>query len=140
MTRAELLDRLDVFLGGRVAEEIIFGDVSTGAHDDLQRASDLARHMVTQYGMSDALGLGTFERPRQPLFLNGPSTGEREYGEDTARMIDVEVRSLLETAHGRVRTTLTAKRSALEALAKQLIEKEVLNREALTSILAAQAA
>ena len=64
MTRAELLDRLDVLLGGRVAEEIIFGDVSTGAHDDLQRASDLVRHMVTQYGMSDELGLGTFERPR----------------------------------------------------------------------------
>ena len=138
MTRRELVDRLDVLLGGRVAEEIIFGDVSTGAHDDLQRASDLARHMVTQYGMSEALGLGTFERPRQPLFLNGPSTGEREYGEDTARMIDVEVRSLLETAHGRVRTTLTDKRSALEALAKLLIEKEVLDREALTSILAAQ--
>jgi len=140
MTRAELLGRLDVLLGGRVAEEIIFGDVSTGAHDDLQRASDLARHMVTQYGMSDALGLGTFERPRQPLFLNGPSAGEREYSEDTARMIDVEVRSLLETAHGRVRQTLTEKRNVLEALAKLLIEKEVLDREALTSILAAQRA
>jgi cell division protease FtsH len=140
MTRAELVNRLDVLLGGRVAEEIIFGDVSTGAHDDLQRASDLARHMVTQYGMSDALGLGTFERSRQPLFLNGPSTGEREYGEDTARMIDVEVRRLLETAHERVRTTLTEKRGALEALAKLLIEKEVLDREALTAILAAQAA
>ena len=138
MTRAELVDRLDVLLGGRVAEEIIFGDVSTGAHDDLQRASDIARHMVTQYGMSDALGLGTFERPRQALFLNGPSAGEREYSEDTARMIDVEVRSLLEAAHGRVRTTLTEARSALETLAKLLIEREVLDREALTSILAAQ--
>src|SRR5580765_3373565 len=98
MTRAELLDRLDVLLGGRVAEEIIFGDVSTGAHDDLQRASDLVRHMVTQYGMSEELGLGTFERPRAALFLAGPGAGEREYGEDTARMIDVEVRSLLEAA------------------------------------------
>jgi cell division protease FtsH len=136
MTRAELLDRLDVLLGGRVAEEIIFGDVSTGAHDDLQRASDLVQHMVTQYGMSDALGPGTFGRSRHPLFPNGPGTGEREYSEDTARMIDQEVRSLLETAHGRVQKTLTAKRSSLEALAKQLIEKEVLDREALTSILA----
>src|SRR6266568_3015301 len=68
MTRAELLDRLDVLLGGRVAEELVFGDVSTGAQDDLQRASDLVRHMVTQYGMSDELGLGTFERPRSGLF------------------------------------------------------------------------
>jgi len=76
----------------------------------------------------------------EALFLNGPSAGEREYGEDTARMIDVEVRSLLETAHGRVRTTLTDKRGALEALAKLLIEREVLDREALTAILAAPAA
>jgi cell division protease FtsH len=67
-----------------VAEEIVFGDVSTGAHDDLQRASDLVRHMVTQYGMSDELGLGTFERPRSAQFLNGPSSGDREYSEDTA--------------------------------------------------------
>src|SRR5207237_5260705 len=64
MTRAELLDRLDVLLGGRTAEEIIFGDVSTGAQDDLQRATDLVRHMITRYGMSEALGLATFEAPR----------------------------------------------------------------------------
>jgi cell division protease FtsH len=137
MTRAELLDRLDVLLGGRVAEEIIFGDVSTGAHDDLQRASDLVRHMVTQYGMSEEHGLGTFERPRSALFLTGPSSGEREYGEDTARMIDVEVRSLLEAAHLRVQATLREKRSALEMLAKVLIEKEVVDRDALTALLAA---
>jgi cell division protease FtsH len=140
MTRAELLDRLDVLLGGRVAEEIVFGDVSTGAHDDLQRASDLVRHMVTQYGMSEELGLGTFERPRSALFLSGPSSTEREYGEDTARIIDVEVRRLLEAAHLRVQTTLTGKRSTLEALAKVLIEKEVVDREALTALLAAQEA
>jgi cell division protease FtsH len=137
MTRAELLDRLDVLLGGRVAEEIIFGDVSTGAHDDLQRASDLVRHMVTQYGMSEELGLGTFERPRAALFLAGPGAGEREYGEDTARMIDVEVRSLLEAAHLRVQATLREKRSTLEMLAKVLIEKEVVDRDALTALLAA---
>jgi cell division protease FtsH len=137
MTRAELLDRLDVLLGGRVAEEIIFGDVSTGAHDDLQRASDLVRHMVTQYGMSEELGLGTFERPRAALFLAGPGSGEREYGEDTARMIDVEVRSLLEAAHLRVQATLREKRSTLEMLAKVLIEKEVVDRDALTALLAA---
>jgi cell division protease FtsH len=137
MTRAELLDRLDVLLGGRVAEEIIFGDVSTGAHDDLQRASDLARHMVTQYGMSDALGLGTFERPRQALFLRGPSVSEREYSEDTARVIDAEMRKLLEAARQRVRETLEEKRNILEALAKLLIEKEAVDRNALTTLLAA---
>src|SRR6266481_3618251 len=131
MTRAELLGRLDVLLGGRVAEEIIFGDVSTGAHDDLQRASDLVRHMVTQYGMSDELGLGTFERPRSGLFLGGPGPGDREYGEDTARMIDAEMRRLLEAAHLRVQTTLKEKRNLLEVLAKVLIEKEVVDRDAL---------
>ncbi|MET0487756.1 MAG: ATP-dependent zinc metalloprotease FtsH [Candidatus Rokuibacteriota bacterium] len=138
MTRAELLDRLDVLLGGRVAEEIIFGDVSTGAHDDLQRASELVRHMVTQYGMSDALGLGTFERPRQALFLNGPNPTERVYSEDTARMIDREVRALLQAGHDRVRETLTAKRTVLETLAKVLIEQEVVDRDTLTALLAAQ--
>ena len=136
MTRAELLDRLDVLLGGRVAEEIIFGDVSTGAHDDLQRASDLVRHMVTQYGMSDELGLGTFERPRSALFLGGPGPGDREYSEDTARMIDAEMRRLLEAAHLRVQTTLKEKRNLLEVLAKVLIEKEVVDRDALTALLA----
>ena len=138
MTRAELLDRLDVLLGGRVAEEIIFGDVSTGAHDDLQRASELVRHMVTQYGMSDALGLGTFERPRQALFLNGPSATEREYSESTAQMIDLEIRTLLQAGHDRVRETLTTKRTVLEALAKVLIEQEVVDRDTLTALLAAE--
>src|SRR4051812_47368048 len=73
LTRAELLDRIDVLLGGRVAEEIVFGDVSTGAADDLQRATDMARHMVTQYSMSETLGLGTFEESRQTfLGMGGP--------------------------------------------------------------------
>jgi cell division protease FtsH len=135
MTRAELLDRLDVLLGGRVAEEIVFGDVSTGAHDDLQRATDLARQMVTRYGMSEALGLATFEPARQPLFLPGVSGGQKEYSEETARKIDREIQALLAAAHTRVQETLTAKRPVLEALAKLLIEQEVVDREALTRLL-----
>ena len=71
MTRTELLDRLAVLLGGRVAEELVFGEISTGAQNDLQRATDIARSMVTEYGMSDRLGLVTYERPRQPMFLPG---------------------------------------------------------------------
>ncbi len=135
MTRAELLDRLDVLLGGRVAEELIFGDVSTGAQDDLQRATDMARHMVARYGMSEALGLATFEPPRQALFLNVPSMAQREYSEETARRIDDEIRKLLDTAHGRVRETLAAKREVLTSLAKLLIEKEVVGRDDLTALL-----
>jgi cell division protease FtsH len=136
MTRAELLDRLDVLLGGRVAEELVFGDVSTGAQDDLQRATDMARHMVARYGMSEALGLATFEAPRQALFLNVPSMAQREYSEETARRIDAEIEKLLKAAHGRVRETLNAKRAVLEALAKKLIEKEVLDRDTLTRLIA----
>ena len=134
MTRAELLDRLDVLVGGRVAEELIFGDISTGAQDDLQRATDMARHMVTRYGMSQTLGLGTFEAARQALFLNVPSMAPREYSEDTARRIDAEIEQLLESAHGRVRETLTAKRELLTALAKLLIEKEVVSRADLDAL------
>jgi cell division protease FtsH len=135
MMRAELLDRLDVLLGGRVAEEIIFGDISTGAQDDLQRATDMARHMVARYGMSEALGLATFEPPREALFLNVRSVAQREYSEETARRIDDEIRTLLEASHGRVRETLAAKREVLTALAKLLIEKEVVGRDDLTALL-----
>ncbi len=67
LKKTELLDRLDVLLGGRVAEEIIYNDISTGAQNDLQRATDLSRHMITQYGMSEQLGLVTFESPRSPM-------------------------------------------------------------------------
>jgi len=136
LMRAELLDRLDVLLGGRVAEELVFGDISTGAQDDLQRATDMARHMVARYGMSEALGLATFEPPRQALFLNVPSTTQREYSEETARRIDEEIQKLFEAAHERVRATLTAKRDVLTSLAKLLIEKEVVSRDDLAVLLA----
>src|SRR5436309_119403 len=136
MTRAELQDRLDVLLGGRVAEELVFGDVSTGAQDDLQRATDMARHMVARYGMTEALGLATFEPPRQALFLTVPSMAQREYSEETARRIDDEIRNLFEAAHERVRQTLTAKREVLTSLGKLLIEKEVVSRDDLTALLA----
>jgi cell division protease FtsH len=136
MTRAELLDRLDVLLGGRVAEELVFGDVSTGAQDDLQRATDMARHMVARYGMSEAFGLAAYEAPRQAIFLNVPSMAQREYSEETARRIDAEIEGLLERSHARVHETLDAKRGTLEALAKRLIEKEVVDRAALTQLIA----
>jgi cell division protease FtsH len=136
MTRAELLDRLDVLLGGRTAEEIVLGDISTGAQDDLQRATDLVRHMITRYGMSDVLGLATFEAPRQALFLQVPTGAPREYSEDTARVIDTEIQQFLEAAHTRVRTTLTAKRAVLESLARLLITQEVVDRQALDRLLA----
>ena len=133
--RAELLDRIDVLLGGRVAEEIVFGDISTGAQDDLQRATDLARHMVTQYGMSDRLGLVTFEEPRTNPFLNSPPPRRsREYSEKTAQTIDEEIRDHRRRPNPGAET-LTGRRAALDALAKLLLEKEVVDRAALDQLL-----
>jgi cell division protease FtsH len=92
--------------------------------------------MITRYGMGEALGLAAFEPPR-PAFLPVATGGPREYSERTAEAIDAEIQKLLEAAHGRVRATLTAKRAALEALAKRLIEKEVVDRETLVALIAA---
>ncbi|RPI10544.1 MAG: ATP-dependent metallopeptidase FtsH/Yme1/Tma family protein [Zetaproteobacteria bacterium] len=137
MRRAELLDRIDVLLGGRVAEESVFGDISTGAQNDLQRVTDLARHMVTQYGMSETLGLVTFEEPRTNPFLNVSGMGRaREYSEKTAQAIDDEVCTIVANARERVRETLTARRAALDAMAKLLLEKEAIDRKDLEALLA----
>jgi cell division protease FtsH len=136
LKRSELLDRLDVLLGGRVAEELVYGDVSTGAQDDLQRATDMARHMVTQYGMSDRLGQVTFDAPRSGVFLSGPEAASRgNYSEETAKLIDAEIARLIREAHARVRETLTEKRTALDALAGMLLKLEVVDRSALEQVL-----
>jgi cell division protease FtsH len=135
MTRSELLARIDVLLGGRVAEEIVFGDVSTGAQNDLQRATEIARTMVTQFGMSEKLGLASLEGPRRATFLMVPTQSPREYSEETARLIDAEVKQILSEAHTKARDVLLGHRSALEELAKLLLEKEVVDRPALQAIL-----
>ena len=109
--------------------------MSTGAQDDLQRATDLVRHKITRYGMSEALGLATFEAPRQALFLEVPTGGAKEYSEETARVIDAEIQQFLEAAHTRVRATLTAQRALLESLGKLLIAHEVVDRNALLRLL-----
>ena len=131
LTEAELLDRVDVLLGGRVAEEIVFGDVSTGAQDDLQRATDLARDMVTRYGMSERLGLSTLETRRQAMFLDVPMSAPREYSEETARAVDAEIRQLLNDARTRVHATITERRDVVEALASRLIDHEVVDQATL---------
>jgi len=135
MTRSELLARVYVLLGGRVAEEMVFDDVSTGAQNDLKRATEIARTMVTQFGMSDRLGLVSLEGPRTPLFLPVPMQSTKEYSEDTARVIDAEVKQILTDAHEKVRAILAAHRSALEELAQLLLKKEVVERPELQAIL-----
>jgi cell division protease FtsH len=136
MTRSELEDRLSVLLGGRVAEELVFGDISTGAQDDLQRATDIALSMVTQYGMSETLGLRTFERPRQSAFLDMPALTRKEYSEEKASAIDAEVEKILERAHDKVRRLLTDRRDVLDEVARRLLEKEVMDGEELRGLLA----
>jgi cell division protease FtsH len=139
LKKSELLDRIDVFLGGRVAEELAFGDVSTGAQNDLQQATDMARQMVTQYGMSQGLGLATFEQPAARLLVPAALQQRMPYSESTAQAIDTEIEALLGQAHGRVRATLTEKRLLLDALAHALLEKETLDRAAIDTLLAASA-
>jgi cell division protease FtsH len=125
MTRSELLDRLAILLGGRVAEEQVFREISTGAQNDLQRATDIARSMVTEYGMSDSLGLSTYERPRQPTFFPGGFTSNKAYSEKKAAQIDDEVTRVMEEAHQRVRGILLAHRNTLDELARLLSQEEV---------------
>jgi len=135
MTRSELLARICVLLGGRAAEEIIFGDMSTGAQNDLQRATEIARTMITQFGMSEKLGLASLEGPRTATFLMVPSHSPKEYSEETARLIDEEVKQILTEAHTRARDLLISRQAALEELAKLLLEKEAVDRPALQAIL-----
>jgi cell division protease FtsH len=135
MTREELLDRLCVLLGGRVAEEIIFEDVSTGAQNDLQRATDIARSMVTEYGMSEKLGLVTYTKEKRPLFLDTGFAPAKEYSEETAQDIDAEVSRLMEECHQRVRTILTEKKEHLEIISQTLLEKETILGDELRELL-----
>src|SRR5216117_2001235 len=138
MTRSELEDRIAVLLGGRVAEELVYGEVSTGAHNDLERATELARLMVTKYGMSERVGLATFGE-RTPLFLKGTGMGgERDYSEATARTIDEEVRAILDRTHDRVRGILTTKKAVLIAAAQELKRTETLEGERLRRALAGE--
>jgi cell division protease FtsH len=139
MTRSELLDRLAVLLGGRVAEELVFKEISTGAQNDLQRASDIARSMVTEYGMSERLGLVSYERARQPMFLPEHFSSGKNYSEAKAAQIDEEVSRFVEEAHERVRNILSARRNVLNELAQLLSEKESVQGEELRKMLSAAA-
>jgi cell division protease FtsH len=135
MTRSELLDRLAVLLGGRVAEEIVFGEISTGAHNDLQRATDIATSMVKEYGMSEKLGYVTFEKEKKPFFLPSGLGGSKEYSEETARQIDEEVKKIIDEAHDKVRELLIATKDKVDELARLLLEKEVVEEADLKRIL-----
>jgi len=135
MTRSELIDRLAVLLGGRVAEELVFNEISTGAQNDLQRATDIARAMVTEYGMSDRLGLVSYERQRQPMFLPENFSSGKNYSEAKAAEIDEEVTRFVEEAHQRVRKILSGRRTVLDDLAHLLSQKESVQGDELRKML-----
>jgi cell division protease FtsH len=134
-TKDELLDQVAVLLGGRVSEEVVFGDLSTGAQNDLERASELIRNMVCTYGMSEKLGPLTFGKKNSSLFLGTEYTEEKNYSEETARTIDDEVRAIVQSSYQRVKELLQENRPVLDSLASELEEKEVLSGEEVDAII-----
>jgi cell division protease FtsH len=137
MTRTDLLHQLAVLLGGRSAEEIAFNEISTGAQNDLQRATDIARAMVTEYGMSDALGAINYDGHRKATFLDMPFPTDRgNYAEETAVKIDAEIKRILTEAHDSARQILRDHRQTLDMLSERLLDKEVIESEELKAILA----
>jgi cell division protease FtsH len=137
LTKTELMDRIAVLLGGRVAEEIVFDEISTGAGNDLERVSDLARRMVTEYGMSRTLGAINYRgKPRSQFMPGLDGAGDAHiYSEETAQEIDREVRGIVDGTYERVRGVLTADREILETLSQRLLEREVVDEAELREIM-----
>jgi len=136
MTKSELETKVAVLLGGRIAEELIFGEASTGAQNDLVKATDIAKSMVKAYGMSEKVGMITLERERQPQFIQiQPSQEKGDYSEATARDIDAEIRRIIDEQYERVKRLLADKRKALEEGAMMLLEREVIVGSELKAIM-----
>ena len=134
-SRKEMLDDLASLLGGRVAEELATGDVTTGASNDIERATKLARAMVTQYGMSDKLGPMTLGEPEHEVFLGRDFGATPDYSQEIAFEIDKEVRSLLDGAFDRAKTILEAHREQLDLMAQALVDRETLDKDAVAALL-----
>jgi cell division protease FtsH len=134
-TRSQFRDMLAATLGGLVAEETVFGEMTTGPQDDLERATKIARQMVTQWGMSERLGPRTFGRKEEMVFLGREISEQRNYSEKVAEEIDEEVRRIVDEAHQRATSILQEHRAKLDRLAKRLIEEETLEGEALEALL-----
>ncbi|GIU88910.1 MAG: hypothetical protein KatS3mg010_0009 [Acidimicrobiia bacterium] len=135
-TRNELLDEMAMLMGGRSAEELVFEDPSTGAHDDIQRATEIARRMVTEFGMSDAIGPVRVGMSKDEVFLGRELGHGPDYSEEVAARVDAEVRRLVEGAHELARRILETHRGALEQLAAALLERETLDASEAEALLA----
>ncbi len=135
MTKPELLDKITGLLGGRVAEEVVFGEASTGAHNDFQRATGIARKMVTEYGMSEKLGPLQFGQPQGgQVFLGRDIHNEQNYSDAIAHQIDLEIQSLIKGCYEKAKVILTENRDKLELVAKTLLEVETLDAEQIKSL------
>lgn len=133
--RSYLLDRIAVMLGGRVAEKVVFGDVSSGSEADLRQATQLARRMVCQWGMSEELGAVSFRSGEEHIFLGREMTQSRDFSEHSARQIDDEIRTLIGERERKAEELLTQNRESLDTLAQKLLEEETLNAAEITELL-----
>jgi cell division protease FtsH len=137
MTRQEMLDRICGLLGGRIAEEIVFGEVSTGASNDLERVTGIARQMVTQYGMTERLGPLQYGSRQGQVFLGKDFSSEANYSDRVAYEIDDEMKSIVESCYDRTKKLLNLHRDKLDALAKLLLEIETIDEEQIKQIMEA---
>ena len=135
MTKTELLNKIASLLGGRAAEEIVFGDVSTGAHNDLAKATDIARSMVKEYGMSGKVGQVYFAREKRAQFLPIGPEGALEYSEATAEIIDNEMKEIINEQYSKALSILEKKKDILEKAAHLLLKKEKIDGEELKVIM-----
>jgi cell division protease FtsH len=136
MTESELKNKIAVLLGGRMAEEIVYQEVSTGAQNDLLKATDIAKSMVKVYGMSEKLGQISFDRDYQQRFLQiGSESGAGDYSEKTAREIDCEVRKIIDEQYNRVNTLLSKQKDILRESAQLLLKKETVTGEEIKAVL-----
>jgi len=134
LSKTELLNRIAVLLGGRASEEITFGDITTGASNDIGRATDIARHMVTQYGMNTNLGQIAFEKQVQSFLMPMQTMSEKNYSEQTAREIDCEIRKIIDGQYGRAKFILNHYQDAVAKAAEVLLEKETIQGSELDDI------
>ena len=134
-TKNEMLDELAVFLGGRVAEELMCDDITSGVSNDLERATKMAREMVTRLGMSEELGTQVFGEAQHQVFLGRDYADHQDYSEETARRIDIEVQRIMREAHRRAVEILDARRDQLDLMAKVLLERETVEGDAVNALL-----
>ncbi|MGN1299511.1 MAG: hypothetical protein ACI4UE_05990, partial [Candidatus Scatovivens sp.] len=135
MSKSEMEEQIISLLGGRVAESLVLGDVSTGASNDIERASKIARDMVTKYGMSQRLGTITYGSGQEEVFLGRDFTQQKNFSEETSSLIDEEVKQIVGTAYKRAEEILNANMEKLQAVANVLLEREKIDGEEFLEIM-----